>query len=77
MNLTMLHRLVGGDPDFKWRVEAACWAQGHDFDDKVLRHAAANEAVQDQANMDEDQTIDSSGVSDATIMDAVADYFAD
>lgn len=77
MNLTMLHRLVGGDPDFAGRVEAACWAQGHEYDVKVLRHAAANEAVQDQAEMDEDQTIDSSEVTDATIMDAVSEYFAD
>ena len=71
MNLTMLQRLVKGDPDFAGRVEAASWVAGVEYTQALLRAVAADEAIQSAAELDEHLTIDSSGVSDDAIVAAV------
>lgn len=74
MSLMKLQRLVNGDDLFKMRVEAACWMADVPFTDAILRHAAADVAVQDDTELDEHQTINSKGVPDSAIISALSTY---
>lgn len=76
MNLMMMKRLVDGDTEFGWRVEAAAWVREVDYTTELLRFVAADEDVQNAVSLDEHLTISSTDVPDETILNAVNRYIA-
>lgn len=70
-------RLVNGDDQFRWRVEAACWQEGVTYTPEVLKTVAADPAVVAQAVLEDPDTISSAAIDDKAITDAVAAYTAE
>lgn len=69
-NLLKVVRAVRGDDWFVERIRAACVLAGVDYTERLAMQVAAD--VVDDIDIDEDFAVSTSGVSDSTIIDALA-----